>query len=105
MTAEELEEFMRENDDEFLFSGHIPPERRLSHRKDINAFMILDKLLPPKPDQKHGPPDIVCSAEHDKIWLEPGFEEMAQAGITEEQALDLIRCGCMVDDDGLSMFV
>jgi hypothetical protein len=108
LTEDEVEELFETHGDEHSKSKRIPKERRLSYRDDIQAFMMLDKLLPPTEKQKEdgkGLCDIVCAAEHDKIWLGVDYSELADAGITEEQIIDLIRCGCMAESEGISMFV
>ena len=99
MTVAQLNKFFKDNDDEFLKFEKIPVTRRLSSRPDLNAFMLLDQLAP-------GDEDIVCSAEHDEIYL-----SLSRKAITclasEDQILDLIRCGLRLDDfgDGFAMFV
>ena len=98
MTVDELEELFREHDDEFLKHESIPNERRHSYRADLNAFIILDKLMPDCSK------DIVSGAGHDEIWLDPDLDELVEAGITEEQVIDLIRCGVRIDEGGLCMF-
>ena len=106
LTADEVEEFFDTYNDEYGKGQDIPKIRRLAHRDDVHAFMMLDRLLPPKKKQlEHGPPDMICGAEHDKIWLGVEYKELAKAGITEEQIIDLIRCGCMAESEGISMFV
>lgn len=54
-----------------------------------------------------GTKDIVAAAEHDKIYLAVNLDDLAGAGITKEQAIDLVRCGVRHDrsNDCLAMFV
>ncbi len=72
---------------------------RFSNRPDLHAFILLDSLCPvPQKDR-----DIIGAAEHDKIWLDVEIDELA-AVINQEQVRDLVRCGVMCDEEGLSMF-
>ncbi len=99
MTLDEMVKIFVEEDDEFLKFDRIAPERRLSNRPDLNAFLLLDKLMP-------GERDMVCSAEHDQIWLDTACEVVAGVA-TEEDILDLMRSGVMYnkETDSFSMFV
>jgi hypothetical protein len=100
MKKRTFDEFYSLHSDEyFLKFRDIPAERRLSNRADLNAFMLLDKLLP-------GVNDIVTCAEHDEIYLEVDTEKLMVVA-TDEQLSDLIRCGCRAGDcgDGIAMFV
>lgn len=91
--------FGDDNHEEFLKFENVPSARRLSNRPDIHAFILLDKLSP-------GKSDIVSSADHDQIWLGVDVEDIAEWA-DEEDILDLIRCGVMLDEDRdcFSMFV
>jgi heme oxygenase len=81
----------------FLKFSDIPEERRLSNRPDLNAFLLLDRLVP-------GTSNIVSAAKHDEFYLGIDVQELDTA--TEEQMLDLIRSGVSYasDVDGLYMF-
>ena len=85
------------HEDEFLKFERI--ENKTSNRADLHAFNLLDKLVP-------GHLDIVAAAEHDQIWLEVSPKELSKVA-TEEQIIELIRCGVFYDseNDSLSMFV
>jgi hypothetical protein len=85
------------DDSQFCDDDLIKPERRLSRRPDINAFLLLDRLVP-------GKLDIICHSEHDEITLDIDVDELNKVG-TEEDALDLIRCGVRYDGGCLRMFV
>ena len=101
MTVDEMiEAFERINEkqswrafDDFLNAGRVPSKRR-----DLSAFLILDRLVP-------SGGDIVAAAEHDQIWLDPSLEDLA-AVITEDDIELLAACGVWIDDrtDSLSMF-
>ena len=86
------------NENAYCEFEHIPAERRLSQRPDLHVFQLLDQLVP-------GSHDIIAGAEHDVIWLEVSVEDLA-AVITEEQILDLARCGVMYhnETESLRMF-
>jgi len=81
-----------------LYGEHegIESGRRLHARPDLNAFLLLDRLVP-------GECDMVCSAEHDEIYLDVDPEALARVA-TEEDIADLVRCGVRFHDDSLCMF-
>jgi hypothetical protein len=91
-----LEEVFEKHDGEYSHFERIENPRH--PRPDICAFLMLHDLVP-------GDRDMVCSAEHDQIWLDTDLEELAERA-TEAQIIDLIRCGVMYDDEtgGLSMY-
>ena len=68
-------------------------------RRDLHAFLLLEKLLPGSEER------IVSAADHDEIWLGVDPEALA-AVITIEQIEELDSCGVMADEDhdGLHMF-
>ena len=78
---------------EFLEFGKV--QNRRSQRPDLHAFMLLDELFP-------GNGDMICNAEHDEIWL--GIEEEQIESLTDDQIIELSRCGVRYDDGGLCMF-
>ena len=94
MTVERLEEMLKADSDEFLKFERI--ENKRSNRPDLHAFLRLDELCP-------GTTDMVDAAEHDEIFLEVSLEDLA-AVITEEQVIELIRCGVRMSYDSLAMF-
>jgi len=98
-----LKEVFEKFEDEFLKFDRI--ESPLNPRPDLCAFLLLDSIIPPKNNYSGKPSDMVCSAEHDEIWLDVcprDLEKMA----SEEQIRDLIRCGVRYDDsvESLCMF-
>ena len=98
MTREALIELFEKHNDDFLkFEKIVNPAHP---RPDIAAFIMLDKLCP-RPGF-----DMVTAAEHDEIWLEVDLDDLRKV-ITEDQVLDLVRCGIRYDSqgDGLAMFV
>lgn len=96
--TERLEAFFEAHNDEFLKYERVKPERRLHARPDLNAFLLLDKLVP-------GDTDLISAAMHDEIFfgVEP-YQVMKAA--SEEDLLDLIRCGFRLPKgtDSLGMF-
>ncbi len=72
-------------------------ENPLHRRRDIAAFLLLDKLVP------SGSDDIVGGAGHDVIWLDTNIDKLAEVA-TEEDILYLHRCGVRLGDDCLEMY-
>lgn len=89
-----LEIFREGGDEEYLEFDRI--ENKLSSRPDLHAFIVLNELIPSNRD-------IVCAAEHGRIWLDIDTEELAKL-IDEPTVIDLIRCGVMAEDDCLTLF-
>ena len=83
MTHEQYEKY----NDEFLKFDRV--QNKTSNRADLHAFNLLDKLVP-------GDCDIVSSAEHDEIWLDVTPEQLSKVA-TDEQIIELIRCGVRYD--------
>jgi hypothetical protein len=93
----DIEATFEKYDEEFLEFGRVQNKR--SKRPDLHAFLLLDELVP-------GKSDIVSCAEHDEIWLDVSPDELAEVA-TEEQILELHRCGVRYDGgtDSLALFV
>jgi hypothetical protein len=83
------------NDDYIKFDR---VETKRSQRPDLHAYLLLDDLFP-NPGR-----DMVCSAAHDEIWLDVEGEKLND--LTDEQILELTRCGVRYDSecDSLAMF-
>lgn len=64
---------------------------KFSNKPDVHAFILLDKLVP---DNNN----VIVTASHDEIFLSAGLEELAKVA-TEEDIIDLIRCGIRYDGD------
>jgi hypothetical protein len=92
----DIREVFEKNEDEFLKFDRVESPR--SSRPDLNAFLLLDFLVP-------GKVDMVCAAEHDEIFLDVSPEKLAEVA-TEAQIVELIRCGVRYDEsvDSLAMF-
>jgi hypothetical protein len=95
MNEEEVEKFFEDHNDEFLKFDRIKEKR--SGRSDLHAFLLLDELFP-------GSSDMVCSAEHDEIWLDVEAGQLGEKA-SGAQLVELIRCGVRIDDGYLAMFV
>lgn len=91
---DDLEEFFEKHDDEFLKFERITD--KISSRPDLHAFTLLNRLC-------QGDEDMVCAAEHDEIFLAVTPDEVC-AVATEEQLIDLHRCGVRCDKNGLCMY-
>lgn len=91
-----FEHYLENTDEHHKFDRIKNP---VTKRPDLQAFMILDTLLP-------SDDDIIAAAEHDIIYLAPDIDDLA-AVITEDDFLALIRCGISYDRhyDCLYMFV
>ena len=86
-----LKEAFEQYEGEFLNFDRVPEDRKLSARKDLCAFLLLDRLVP-------GVSDIVSASEHDVIYLETDTEKLAEVA-TPDDVLTLARCGVMWDDE------
>lgn len=85
-----------------LFEKHIEEhlkfdrvEHKMCSRPDLHAFLLLDMLFP-----SNG--DIVCAASHDQIYLDVSQDQMNE--LTEENIIDLLRCGILYDQETDSLF-
>lgn len=85
-----------EHESEFLRFRNVKNKR--SNRSDLNAFILLDEILP------QSDLDIVRGAEHDIIYVDGTPEQLEL--VDEELLLDLYRCGVRYDSeyDCLAMF-
>lgn len=93
----DLAQVFEDNDSEFLKFERIVNKKH--SRPDICAFLILAELLPSEDD-------IVIGAEHDIIFLDADFEQLAEVA-SEQDIIDLLRCGVMLSSeyDCLAMYV
>ena len=90
-----IDTFEKHNDEFCKFEN---VQNKFSNRPDLHAFILLDKLVP-------GNSDIISASEHDEFYLDIDIQKLEKV-ITQEQILDLIRCGIRYDTgyDCLSMF-
>lgn len=85
-----FKEVCQKHEDEFLEFDRIPAEQRFSNRPDLHAFVLLDRLVP-------GKEDIICAAEHDEFFISVSPDELDASGATEDQLIQLHRCGVRHD--------
>lgn len=85
MTLEEMETAFERHDDQYLKKPNG------ENRRDIDAFNLIDSLLPIKGD-------LISCAEHDEFWLSTDPESLA-AVIEEDAIVFLIQCGVRYDSD------
>ena len=91
-----LDAFFEKHSDQFLKFENV--RNKLHRRPDLNAFLLLDKLVPEEGD-------IVTNASHDEIYLGTDVDKLL-AVASSDDLLDLHRCGVLYssDYDGLYMF-
>lgn len=96
--ADRFEAIKEGNDVPFLRFDVV--ENKRSNRPDLHAMIRLDEWFPANKNQ-----DIIASASHDQIWLDASEEDIEK--ITDEQILELLRCGVFYDsdNDSLTIFV
>ena len=99
MTVDELVNLFEKHEDEFLEYAKV--EKWRSKDRDIHVFLLLEEIVPPLQSGI-----MIAWASHDQIHLRIGVEVFAEV-VTEDQVVELIRCGVRLDDDneGLAMFV
>lgn len=83
-------------DNEYLAFDRVA--KPLHPRRDICAFIMLDKLAPCRA------PNIIASAIHDEIYLATDLEALAM-NATLQDIVDLVRCGVRYSASGLCMFI
>jgi len=70
-----------------------------SKRQDLCAMLKLAELV-----QDEG--NMISASNNGEIFFDPSFDDLAEAGITDDVVVYLIRCGVRVTDfDCLGMFV
>lgn len=99
MNPKELKVTFEKFEDDYIKFEDV--QNKLSQRPDIHAFILLDKLCPPRYNNE----DIISASEHDEYWLAIDCEQLAGV-VTEEQVQELVRCGVRYDsyNDCLAMF-
>jgi hypothetical protein len=95
MTESQFKDFYNKASEEHLKFERVQNKR--SQRPDLHAFLLLDELCP-------SDKDIICHARHDEIFLSVEVEDLIKV-VTEDQVIELIRCGVRYSDDSLCMFV
>ena len=84
--------FERYNDEHSEFDRIKNPR---STRADLHAFLLLDSLFP-------STYDIVEYAEHDEIYLDVSDKQIKK--LTNDQVLELVRCGVFYSEGSLMMY-
>lgn len=82
-----VEEEFKRHEDSYKFEDI---ENKRSNCREIHAFMLLNDLIPTH--------TMICSAEHDQIWLDIDVEKLAEVA-TSEQIKELSQCGVFYDND------
>ena len=90
------QELYEKHREEYLRFDRV--ENKKSNRPDLHAFILLDQLVP-------GNTDIIAASAHDEFFLATDPEELSRVA-TEDQIIELIRCGVRYSSchDSLSMF-
>jgi hypothetical protein len=78
-----IEELLEKHEEEYLKFDKVKEKK--TNRPDLQALLILDSIIPSNRD-------IISASEHDEFFLDIDLEVLA-AKATEEQIIDLIRCG------------
>lgn len=87
--------FEQHNDSEYLHSERVCP---LSHHSPmLHAFLLLNRLVP-------GAWGVIANAEHGIIYLDVDSDTLSEV-ISEEEVIDLIRCGVHLRAGDLCMSV
>ena len=95
------QEKLKSQEDTYHKFEEVPAERRLSNRRDLNGFLLLDKIMSRSTKKGSDTEDVVAAAEHDEIYL-CGDLEVIAAYATDEELLDLMRSGVRFGEyDGL----
>lgn len=70
---------------------------KFSNRRDLHAFILLDKLIP-------NGYLIIRAVEHDQIWIEIELKELEE-NLTEAMVLELLHCGVHYDKEMESLYM
>lgn len=87
--------FNKYHADEYLEFDRV--ENKYSGRADLNALILLDKLLP-------GSSDIISAAGHEEVFLSVDISELAEVA-SEEDILTLVRCGVLYYPEYHCLFI
>lgn len=85
MTIQELENLFQQHGGEFRQFNKV--QNKLSKRRDLHAFLLVDKIM-----DNQGCEDNI--AMHGRLNVT--MIHLAER-VTEEQVVELIRCGCFFD--------
>lgn len=100
MDTTQLQALFEKHEGEYYKFSRV--ENKYSRLHDLHAFILLDKILANSENHL----EMISAAGHDEIFLAVNVEELAKL-ITEEQVIELIRCGVRYfnEYDCLGMFV
>lgn len=93
---EDLGAFFDEHEDEYLKFDRIQKPR--SNSPDMHAFLLLTELVPLKKGE-----DLISHSGHDEFFLAIDPKQVV-AVASEEQLIELHRCGVRYEEDSLCMF-
>lgn len=68
---------------------------KLSPRRDLCAFLLLDSLVPSS--------ENMIEAHDDNLFFGIDVASLARSSITDEQVIDLVRCGVICSGKKLYM--
>lgn len=94
----DLEEIEQKYESEWFRFKELPNKR--AKCQETHAFLLLESLIP---NLRGG--SMICSAEHDQIWLDVLIEDV-EKNFNEDQYKELLYCGVFYDSElgCLSMF-
>lgn len=101
MTENQLEEFFEKHSDEFVEFERIQNPKHT--RPDLCAMLIISEIQSRYSLEKRFS-KMVSWSGHDEIYLDVDVEEISEY-ITEEEIIDLIRCGVRLEESNFAMFV
>lgn len=70
---------------------------KLSRRPDLCAFLLLDSLVPSSEK-------LITVVHDDEMYFDADVDALARSAITDEQVLDLVRCGVRCEGRSLRMY-
>lgn len=89
----DINSIFEKHNNEYIKFDQVQNKR--SGRPDLHAFLLLDELFP-------GNTDMISASEHDEVYLSIDEEQIET--LTEEQIIELVRCGVRYDGECLLMF-
>jgi len=91
-----IEKIFEKHFDEFLKFERV--KNKKSNCPDLHGMILLEKLFPSEKAY-----DMICSGEHDRVWLKICEDQLDD--LTDENVIELSRCGISYDEefDSLTM--
>jgi len=101
ITSDNISIISETHEDEFLKFDRV--ENKRHPRRDLHAMLLMAEILP-------SIRNIISAAEHNKVWFECGEldnnkEYETLWPITEDQVVELLRCGVSFDDSTESFYL